>query len=585
MSCALVFLDSNNLFIGSDTAISVKVNEEYKRINGIFKKTFIYNNHIYFVSGNYDTSMYINHLIMHKYDKKYIIDKLKELNQKIEFLDCYFNSVPVVEYYSYFNNYEKQIIKSLNGTYMFSIGYKTKECYNIAFELYKKNLDIKNIYKKTFNKLICNCIGESLDLFTLNINGAKFIDTYGLEDSKIERLSYSYNYELLIADTIVGNLIAGNNLVIANSTDEDEATFYVDASGAKLTNADFILNNTDKNSIITMNSMDGIKLVHNGVTVFEANMNGQVNIQGYAQEGNYVTEEMLATAGSTNINGGNITTGIIHSNSGNTTYNLNEGYIISGTTTGVRYEMYPEYIRWYTVNSNTAYLTGVLYSIYGTTFIGANSQNVYYGWCNNDLISNNSFSSCIGLYIKDGGLPSQSQATFNTDVVNILNDLSVAYTLNVRNLNAWGDKHRVVKTTYGTLSMSALESPKPSFFDYGFGKLNKDGELIITVDSRFNETIYSKEKPFWVFQSKNGENLSYEEIENGCIVHGTPNTEFNWLLITTQFDSNLKYAEIMDIEEPKEENPAENLAEAISNKTIKENNENIEYLLNGNIID
>ena len=580
MSCALVFLDKNNLFIGSDTAISVKINDEYKRVNGLFKKTFIYNNHIYFVSGNYDTSMYINHLIMHRYDKKYIKNKLKELNQKIEFLDCYFDNIPIVEYYSYFNNYEKQIIKSLNGIYMFSIGYKTKECYNIAFELYKKNLDIKNIYKKTFNKLVCNCIGESLDLFMLNKNGVKFIETYGLEDSKIKRLSYSYNYELLIADTIVGNLIAGNNLVIANSTDEDEATFYVDASGAKLTNADFILNNTDENSVITMNSTDGIKLTHNGVTVFEANMNGQVNIQGYAQEGDYVTEDMLSTAGATNINGGNITTGIIKSSSGNTTYNLNQGYIVSGTTSGVRYEIYPQYIRWYTVNGGTSYLTGVIYSVYGSTFIGANSEDVYYGWCPSNLISSGSFGSCAGLHVQDGGNTTQSQSNFNTHEVNVTNDLGVGYNLNTRNLNAWGDKNRVIKNSFGVVSMTALESPKPSFFDYGFSSTDDNGESIIIIDPRLIESIYLNEKHFWLFQSKDGSSLSYKEIQNGCIVYGNKNIEFNWFFISSQYDSNCKYAEIIDIKEPKQSNYAEELAEAASNMKDIDSNIIIEKLLN-----
>lgn len=585
MSCALIFLDRNNLFIGSDTAISAYVNEEYKRVNGIFKKTFIYNNHIYFVSGDYNTSMYVNHLITHKYDKKYIINKLKELKQKIEFLDCYFDNFPTIEYYSYFNNYELRKIQSTNGTYMFSVGYKTKECYEKALSLYQKKIDIINIYKKTFNSLVCNCIGESLDLFMLNKNGPKFIDTYGLDDSDIERLSNSYKYELLIADTIVGNLIAGNNLVIANSTDEEEATFYVDSSGAKLTNADFVLNNTDENSIITMNSKDGIKLVHDGQTVFEANMNGVVTVTGYAPEGDYVTEEMLSTAGSTKINGGNITTGVIQSESGNTTYNLIDGYIISGTTTGVRYEIYPQYIRWYTTNNNNSYLTGVIYSTYGSSFIGANSAYVYYGWCPSNLIESGSFSSCVGLCVKDGGQPRDSQSNFNSSEVNVINDLGVGYNLNTRNLSVWGDKDRIMNSSFGVISMGALESPKPSFFDYGFSKIDENGESLIILDPRFNEAIYSNEKHFWIFQSTNGTNLSYKEIENGCIVYGEKDTEFNWIVISSQYDKNGEYAEIKDIKQPLEDNLSENLAEAITHTFEDEFSKTTDLLFQNNEID
>lgn len=259
--------------------------------------------------------MMINHLITHNYSFVFILDKLKDLKPKIEILDCYFDNIPIVNRYSFFNNFEKEEIKSENGIFMFSIGYKTQECYNYALELFNNKKDIITIYKETFSKLVCDCIGETLDIFTLNKTGPHFIDTFGLNDNYINRIPYSTNYNMLIADTIVGNLIAGNNLVIANSTNSNEATFYVDANGARLTNSNFTLNNTAENSSIVMNSNDGIRLTKNGTTVFQASMNGIVTIQGL-QSGDYVTKNMLSTANSTVINGNNITTGRITDRTG-----------------------------------------------------------------------------------------------------------------------------------------------------------------------------------------------------------------------------------------------------------------------------
>ena len=537
MSCALVFLDRDNLFIGSDTALSVKTKDGYRRVNGFFKKSYIFNNHIYFVSGEYDSAMYFNHLITHYYPKDFILGKLKDLKPKIEILDCYYDIFPTIDRYAYQNDFEEEKIVSPNGIYMFSVGYKTQECYDYALSLFKAGNSIQDIYKKTFSHLVCDCIGETLDIFTLDKSGPKFVDTYGLTDTRIKRVACSTGYQMLIADTIVGNLIAGNNLVISNSTDEGEATFYVDAEGARLTNADLVLNNTTQNSSLIMNSTDGIRLVHDGVTVFEATMNGQVTVQGYAQDGDYVTEDMLATSGATTINGGNITTGVI------------------------RYEIYPNYIRWYTVSGSTSYLTGVIYSVYGESFIGANSADVHYGWCPSNLIGGTNFGSCRGVDVRQGGDDNHSQFIVNTYSFDMTgsNGVNVSQGVSCRTLNAWGGKNRVINTSYGTVAISALESPIPSFTDFGFGTIEEDGCQHITIDPRFLETIYSHEKYKWFFQTENGTVLSYKDTNNGCIVYGEPSTKFNWMVIATQFDKSTEYAEIQDVKQPPEENFAEDL--------------------------
>ena len=128
--------------------------------------------------------------------------------------------------------------------------------------------------------------------------------------------------------------------------------------------------------------------------------------------------------------------------------------------------------------------------------------------------------------------------------------------------------------------MTALESPKPSFFDYGFSKINDNGESIIIIDPRVIESVYLNEKHFWLFQSKDGSSLSYKEIPNGCIVYGNKNTDFNWFFVSSQYDSNCKYSEIIDIKEPKQNNYAEELVEAASNMRDINSNIIIEKLLN-----
>lgn len=70
------------------------------------------------------------------------------------------------------------------------------------------------------------------------------------------------DYYGVVAEALVGNLIAGNQLVITDNADPDKATFRVDSSGAKLTDADFMIN-YGENTKITLSGKDGFKIQKN----------------------------------------------------------------------------------------------------------------------------------------------------------------------------------------------------------------------------------------------------------------------------------------------------------------------------------
>lgn len=109
-----------------------------------------------------------------------------------------------------------------------------------------------------------------------------------------------------------------------------------------------------------------LTLTAGGVTLTSA----QIRFDGM------VTFEDLATAGKTAINGSNITTGRIGSAAGNTLYDLDAGTLRTGKSGSTRVEINDSGIRWYYQN----YLTGVLHSEYGATYIGDNSHHTFLGW-------------------------------------------------------------------------------------------------------------------------------------------------------------------------------------------------------------
>lgn len=163
-----------------------------------------------------------------------------------------------------------------------------------------------------------NYNGYSGEQIWLSNNKICFTDN-GWETSRMVFGKVSDGAYGVVADTLVGRLVAGNNLIIANSNSDGESTFYVDSQGARLTNCDMIFNKNGSSAYIKINAKDGI-VVNNGSTnVFQADMNGNVNVKGY------ITATDLSTSGSSVINGDNIKTGIIESTNGLTQLNLNDG--------------------------------------------------------------------------------------------------------------------------------------------------------------------------------------------------------------------------------------------------------------------
>lgn len=116
-----------------------------------------------------------------------------------------------------------------------------------------------------------------------------------------------------------------------------------------------------------------------------------------------------------NINASNITTGslsasrivsgVINSSSGNTSYNLDAGTLRTGRSGDTRVEINDSGIRWYYQN----YLTGVLYSQYGKTYIGDNSRDTFLGWFSSatpsfDYSSGGKTGSFVGIAIRQDGI-------------------------------------------------------------------------------------------------------------------------------------------------------------------------------------
>lgn len=108
------------------------------------------------------------------------------------------------------------------------------------------------------------------------------------------------------------------------------------------------------------------------------------------------------------------------------------------------------------------------------------------------------------------------------------------------NLYCGGTKNRMVETEhFGTVLQNALETPTPTFEDYGEGILDESGMCRIYLEDKFIETIDTNTK-YTIFLTKYGVGDIYvsDRQPDYFEVTGTPNLTFSWQLLATQRDYN-----------------------------------------------
>ena len=282
----------------------------------------------------------------------------------------------------------------------------------------------------------------------------------------------------------------------------------------------------------TSGTSSTIKLTAGGTEITSA----QINLSGV------VTFSDLSTwnQDKTIINGGNITTGQLHNLNYTTVYDLDNAWIRMGTEAGERVFLDNRHIAWYaTINTGSIGLTGVLYSEAGSSYIGACSKYAKYGWVNGlDP------TSCVGMQITYNR-SDDSDADFNTTRV------GVSGKLNVHNLDVWGEKSRVVPTSFGALKMAAFETPLPTFADWGKGQCGPKGWCLIALDPRYAETIAQHGQPAWLLTDCDGTgHLWAENCGQYAIIHGAPGQCFAWLCMAAQRGYEGSYADRSDSSYP-----------------------------------
>lgn len=221
---------------------------------------------------------------------------------------------------------------------------------------------------------------------TAAVNGQKWQNLQG----KVLEIQTSVDGLKITAADLAGGLasleltVDGLRTEVSGKLDGDEAQTLIDQS---LKSISLSASTSGTTSTMTIKAGD--------VTLSSAN----ITFTGF------VTFADLSSTGKTTINGGNITTGKIGNPGGNTQYDLDAGTLRTGRDGSTRVEINDTGIRWYYQN----YLTGVLYSQYGKTYIGDNSRDTFLGWFssgtpNFEFTNGGKTNTFVGIAIRQDGL-------------------------------------------------------------------------------------------------------------------------------------------------------------------------------------
>ena len=141
--------------------------------------------------------------------------------------------------------------------------------------------------------------------------------------------------------------------------------------------------------------------------------------------------------------------------------------------------------------------------------------------------------------------------------------LGVTTTINCANLNAYGSKNRAVLTARGYVGMGAMESPQPSFADFGCGVCDDDGLCLLQLDPRYLATVAPAYAPRWSITATAPGQLWLEKRGQDALVHGAAGQTFDWIVISPQRGYENQYAEPVDGSPPPAQVPSRDVADVL----------------------
>lgn len=182
-----------------------------------------------------------------------------------------------------------------------------------------------------------------------------------------------------------------------------------------------------------------------------------------------------------------------------------------------------------------------------TIYLGANAGTtvpMIFG-VNNKLVMQVSVSNKddgLKIQTNTGGILAQILAGYSYPIL-LNNSTQVS-----GNLSVTGSKNSLQKTKhYGERLINAYETAEYYYSDFGFGKINSDGECYISIDDILQECV-NLDCEYHIFTQKyNGDITSIDRHRDYFIVYGEPETKFSWQYIAKRIGYENVRLDVPDI--------------------------------------
>lgn len=182
-----------------------------------------------------------------------------------------------------------------------------------------------------------------------------------------------------------------------------------------------------------------------------------------------------------------------------------------------------------------------------TIYLGANAGTtvpMIFG-TNNRLVMQVSVSNKddgLKIQTNTGGILAQILAGYSYPIL-LNNNTQVS-----GNLSVTGSKNSLQKTKhYGERLINAYETAEYYYSDFGFGKINSDGECYISIDDILQECV-NLDCEYHIFTQKyNGDITSIDRHRDYFIVYGEPETKFSWQYIAKRIGYENVRLDVPDI--------------------------------------
>lgn len=219
MSTCLIITQGDKMYIGADSACSVKTPDGFRRYSDDMQKLFRLNEQIFFCSGNMSKVYECVDWIYNHFTHSICIEDLKDylIDNYNEYLDEYYNieiliadyKTNVVYQLSQYNNFEILTYPYSEQLRIICGGYKTKD----AFIMTKKNILLKqsihNIYHNTYQDIADECVGGYLYLYS---SPTDFRKVKIIEDN-IKYVCMDNELHLLTSEFVTSGFINGTQII------------------------------------------------------------------------------------------------------------------------------------------------------------------------------------------------------------------------------------------------------------------------------------------------------------------------------------------------------------------------------------